>query len=220
MLTVCCVQAGNYLDRGQLYVERLARGVARHLKTPYRFICFTDDPEPYAAGIEQHPLPHPGLVGWMNKIALFKPNVFAAGERVLYLDLDTLITGSLDDIARDSLSGKLTMLEDLLFPKQLGSGVMVWRAGCVGQIWQHYVDAGYPAHVPNGDQGFIARHTDHVGRLQDIYPNQIASYKVSGGVLAPQTRIVCFHGLPRPHDITEGWVPYFWQGTPATGGER
>jgi hypothetical protein len=222
MLTVACVNAGDYLGCGKDYVRDLYHAVQRNLSAPAQFVCFSDDAYPAVLGgwVWHRPLPVPGLKGFMNKLALFKPGVFEEGERVLYLDLDSVITGSLDDIA--SYAGEFAMLEDLMFPQLRASGVMAWRGGFGARIWESYVAAGFPERVYfqgfnfGGDGAWISQRAGRIDVLQDIYPNQIASYKVSGGVLAPQTRIVAFHGVPRPHEVTSGWVPAMWKGTQCT----
>ena len=76
-------------------------------------------------------------------------------------------------------------------------------------IWDDYVAAGYPR-PEGGDQQWLMQVLTSVDLLQDLYPNQIASYKMTGGILAPYTRIVAFHGVPRPHEVTTGWVPKLW----------
>jgi hypothetical protein len=98
-LKIVCVNAQDYLGRGFQYTTSLHKMVQRHLTLPHEFIVFTDDTQHYPEPIVKRPLPHPGLTGWFNKIALFKPGVFEAGDRIVYLDLDTLICGSLDEIA-------------------------------------------------------------------------------------------------------------------------
>jgi hypothetical protein len=215
MLTVCCVNAGNYLGRGDEYIANLYWCI--QLERPYRFVCFSDGDHPgIDGGYEQRPLPYPGLKGWMNKLALFKPGVFEEGERVFYLDLDTVIAGGLDDIA--AYDGEFAMLEDFLFPQLRASGVMAWRGGFGAHIWESYAAAGFPQDVRfegytfGGDGAWIMKHAGRMDVLQDLYPNQFASYKASGGVLSPHTRLVCFHGSPRPHEVTSGWVPALWKG--------
>lgn len=217
-LTVACLNAGDYLGRGSEYVGNLFNAWVRHLiGVPSRFICFSDDGNPQDLGYyAKRPLPYPGLKGWMNKLALFKPGVFEDGERVLYLDLDTVITGSLDEIA--FYDGEFAMLQDLWFPQLRASGVMAWRGGFGAHIWESYAAAGFPADVRfdgytfGGDGAWIAQHVPRADVLQDLYPGQIASYKVSAGMLAPQTRVCAFHGTPRPHEINSGWVPAMWKG--------
>ncbi|MEM9422589.1 MAG: hypothetical protein AAF986_08800, partial [Pseudomonadota bacterium] len=39
------------------YVNKLYNGVKRNIDRPFRFICFTDDAEGLADGVEAHPLP-------------------------------------------------------------------------------------------------------------------------------------------------------------------
>ena len=66
---------------GTLYsaadVNRLAAQVRCHLSRPHRFICFTDDAEGLASGIEALPLPELGLPAGSSdtrwrKLALFR----------------------------------------------------------------------------------------------------------------------------------------------------
>ena len=209
MLNVITINAGNYMGRGAEYVNHLSRTVWRNLNASHRFICFTDDPSMLRDDIDARPLPHLGLSGWHNKLAMFKPGLFVDGDRLLWLDLDTVISGSIDEIA--SYAGDFAMIEDLYFPGQLASGVMAWRAGFGAGIWDSYATAGFPS-IEGGDQAWIAKCGVRADILQDVYPGQIASYKVGGGQLAPQTRIVCFHGHPRPHHVTSGWVPALWTG--------
>jgi len=215
-LNVITMNASNYCGRGAEYANNLARAVARNLDAPHRFTCFTDDATGLLPGIEARPLPHDGLIGWMNKVSLFKPGVFAEGERILWIDLDTLVINPIDDIA--SYDGEFAVLEDLLFPGQWGTGVMAWRGGFGGSIWQRYVEAVFP-NVQGGDQFWLMHCAPRVDILQDLYPNQIASYKVHGGQLSAHTRICCFHGWPRPHEVTSGWVPSLWHGESAVSND-
>ena len=108
---ICCVQAGNYQGRGAEYVNNLHDMVLRNMppQTPFRFICFTDNPDGLDEGIDVRPLPEQGLEGWWNKLALFKKGVFPEGERVVYFDLDTLIINALDDIV--AYDGTLACLD-------------------------------------------------------------------------------------------------------------
>ena len=217
MLSVVCINAGNYLGLGHTYTNNLRRAVSRNLTLDHRFVCFTDAAkEGYIHGIEVRPLPgkeHP-ISGWWHKVALFKAGVFEDGERIVFLDLDSVITGSLDDIA--SYDGEFAMLQDVMFRGLRASGVMAWRGGFGSFLWDDYVAAGYPQNIQHpgynfgGDGAWIGRNVDGIDLLQDLYPNQIASYKMTGGILAPYTRIVAFHGVPRPHEVTTGWVPKLW----------
>ena len=76
---VLCMKWGKAY--GPEYVNRLRKGVNRHLSYSHRFICFTDDPTGIEEGIEIFPLPSLGLppqhhdLRW-RKLALLGKDVF------------------------------------------------------------------------------------------------------------------------------------------------
>jgi hypothetical protein len=109
---------------GPHYVNNLARGVARHLKRPHRFICFTDDARGLDSGIEALPLPVLGLpeghsdTRW-RKLALFRKDLAGLEGTALFLDLDLVIV---DDLAPFfELQGAFHIIrdDDLFRPKPL-----------------------------------------------------------------------------------------------------
>ena len=123
MLNIVCVNNNNYLGRGDEYVKRLREGIAKNCTIPYKFCEFHGEEE-----------------GWWAKLELFK--AFPKGERVLYFDLDTVITGNIDDIA--SYSGDFIALTDFYHPRNIGSGVMAWEAGKEDKIYDKWVELGKP----------------------------------------------------------------------------
>jgi len=87
MLTVACVlRSGGKFDSE--YVRKLRDGVLRFANVPHRFVCLSDVDVP----CERIPLEH-NWPGWWSKIELFRPGVIKAP--MLYLDLDTIVIGSL-----------------------------------------------------------------------------------------------------------------------------
>lgn len=207
MLTVCCVNQGNYCGLGAQYVNILFDSVRRNLDEGFegRFVCFTDDASGLDEGIHIGALPE-GLSGWWAKLYLFAPNVFMECERVLFLDLDTLLTGRLDEIA--SYTGEFAILRDFFRGDGYQSSVMAWRGGFGAHIWQSWVDAGMPQ-IEGGDQAWIERAQPTADIWQDKFPQGFVSYKRLTGV-PDKASVVVFHGLPRPHEITDGWVPRVW----------
>jgi hypothetical protein len=201
LINVVCVHVGNYCGRGIEYVERLFDGVDKHLLT-FRPWCITDNRVMITPGIRTIEADE-GAIGWWNKIALFRPGVFPRGERCLYIDLDTIITGDLTDIA--DYRGKFAMLRDFYFKGNANSGLMSWEAGTLDHIWRVWDRCGRPQFHSLGDQGWIEQIEPGADLWQDMLPGQIASYKVDcqNGVPA-DTRVVCYHGKPRPHE-TELW---------------
>ena len=95
MITVASVLwVGDFKRRryGPGWVTRLRDMVARNLTLPHRFVCLSNVE---VAGIDVIPLAH-NWPGWWSKIELFRDH--GVGGRWLYLDLDVLITGSLNEL--------------------------------------------------------------------------------------------------------------------------
>jgi uncharacterized Rossmann fold enzyme len=212
MLNVVAVNWKNYAGRGTEYANILFDSIRRNLPDGFagRFIVFTDDTKSggYNEGIWLRSLPD-NLEGWFNKLYLFRPGLFPPGDRVLYLDLSILITGPLDAIA--AYDGPFATLRDFYRPDGLQSAVMAWRAGDHTDIWKSYQAAGCPTDDPGGDQSWIERtQLQTAVRLQDVFPDAFVSYKLINGP-PEKASIVKFHGQPKPHEITTGWVPEVWK---------
>ena len=209
MLQIVCINAGNYLGRGKEYVQILADMVSRNLAEGYegQFTVFTDDPEDYP-GINKRPLPHDGLNGWFNKLALFKKGVFDEGDRVIFLDLDTVLAGPLDDIF--AYNGKFAILRDFYRPWGKQSSVMAWTP-CEDtyHIWNSFEASEFP-NMPGGDQEWIELTYQNPDIWQDLYPGRFVSFKVHCKDGPPKkSSVIVFHGNPRPHDVG-GWVEKIW----------
>lgn len=188
MLNIICVNHRDYLGRGAEYVAKLRAGVASNLTLPARWVTVTERHVP------------DGIEGWWSKLAMFRPG-FLEG-RCLFFDLDTVITGSLDDLA--SYPGPFAALDDFLAPGQLQSSVMAWEAGEMDDVWLRWEAAGFPQFDPRGDQAWIDEMRPEAVRLQDEFPDQIVSFKAHCARGVPHdARAVCFHGLPRPHAMAE-----------------
>lgn len=203
-MTVACVQVGNYFGLGAEYVNKLRAGVARHLPLPHRFACITDDPEGLDDGIDVIEA-HPGLTGWWQKLALFKPGTFET-ERVVYFDLDTWILGDLSGLA--SYAGPFAMLEHLIRPGRAASGMLAWHRDSDGArvIWDAYLAVGHePVHAL-GDQGFMADALKAAGIVPDLLTRSmgIYSYKLHCLNGMPEgIKVCCFHVKPKPHELPQ-----------------
>ena len=198
MITVACVEQGNYLGRGAEYVQVLKASVARHLAQPHRFVCLSDRDH---AGVECVPL-EGGLSGWWAKLNLFRPGLFEG--RVLYLDLDTIVVGALDRLA-DS-KGILHLDRWGWDRKVYGSGVMCWDAGEYADVWTARRDT-LPQEF-EGDQDWITA----LGGWPALPDGLAVSYRYHclRGVPAGAA-VVCCHGTPKPHQITLGWAVEAWR---------
>jgi hypothetical protein len=143
------------------------------------------------------------LRGWYNKLYLFKPGVLQG--RCVFIDLDTVIVGSID--AALDFDGDLCILRDFHHQNHYGSGLIAFRAEAMAPIWEQFVRLGCPV-MRKGDQQFIEQIMPDAEFFQDRLPGEVVSYKVHcrrRGVPS-YARIVCFHGMPRPHEVSDPFL--------------
>ena len=186
VITVVCVNVENYLGRGEEYVAKLRAMVARHLSLPHQFECIT----------------HSNKQGWWAKIDLFQPGRFSG--RVLYLDLDSVIVGPLDALVQTK---GIPHLKDWGWTKNdYGSAVMVWDAGEHAEIFDRY-DKTVPERF-RGDQDWLT----HLGGWPALPKGLCVSYRYLSRLAPPAgASVISFHGQPKPHEVTDGWVPQHWK---------
>ena len=98
--TIVCMRWGQRY--GVDYVNRLWSMIRRHARRPTRLVCYTDDTKGLDAAVEAYPLPEIRLpqrlamLPW-RKISLWRPDLPGLSGETLYIDLDVVITGPLDD---------------------------------------------------------------------------------------------------------------------------
>ncbi len=205
MLNFVTINWQNYCGCGVEYTNRLFDGIRRNLneETECKFIVFTDNlTEKYADGIEVRMLPFPDLIGWWQKCSLFIPSLFSDGDRVVWMDLDTIILGNIRDIAE--YRGDFAILRDPFFPQHHGSAVMAWKPGYLDHIWTTWDKGGRPQFDPRGDQRWIETMQPKADFWQDMFPGIFLSYKAHIrpiGYVPERTRVVIFHGKPKPHEL-------------------
>ncbi len=213
-VTFICLKAGTAY--GPEYVNILRDMICRNLAegTQGRFVCITDDPTGLDEGVEVLPLPD-DLETWWGKLYMFKRGLFPDGTRCLFMDLDTIFVGPLDDIIK--YDGEFATLRDFYYPQQVGPAIIAWKAGdFAASVWEEWVAQGKPRHpqgdlwwINNLDQGRFVRQIDI---LQDLYPGKFVSYKVSCNPYPPKgTSVVCFHGQPKPDNCGQSWVDGIWK---------
>ena len=184
MYNIVCVNINNYCGQGVNYVNHLQESIGKPI------ICFTDS-KGYNKDVEPRPIPYK-LQGWYNKLYLFSGETGLTGTTI-YLDLDTII---LDASPLYELNDGFYALKDWNKPT-INSSIMVFNHEGNRHIWEEYKRQGFPQ-TAGGDQVFINNLITPI-YLQDKI-NGIYSYKKHCTVEHPQdTKIICFHGLPRPH---------------------
>lgn len=213
-LVVCCIKQGPRY--GAEYVNTLYNMVERNLTVPHDFVCFTDNPE----GINPEITILPPLcpeAGWWGKMYLYQANIpgLKTAKRILYLDLDVVITGSLDDVVKfDSDHAMIRDYPEGYFPagdirqRHGNSSVILLTVGKRTEIWKEYKAAGEPKY--GSQQGWI---NERFPNKFDLFPDwMMKSYKMHNlqSAVPEDCRIVMFHGIPKPPDCG-GWVKDIWQ---------
>jgi hypothetical protein len=172
-------------------VRWLRDQVARfHPHTPFRCLSDVD-----IDGVDTIPLRH-DWPGWWAKMELFRYGP------LLYLDLDTVLTAPIGDL----LEAKHALTLCGPFSDNAGpvnSSVMAWDTPPVGLYETFARSPEKWMKLYQGDQDFIADQILECDLWQDRFPNAVQSYKKLDG---PPTPIVCFHGKPKPHEVSEPWL--------------
>lgn len=220
-ITVACVWWGTAYP--VKYVINLRNMVARHLTIPYEFVCISDRDD-VPEGVRKIPTPVPNELcqgkdqgghskGWWAKVGLYKPDLFGDAKRVLYMDLDIVITGSLDKIV--SVQEPFCMIEN--FGPNKGhaahnSSVVVWTPNeKSNEIYTKF--SPQVVRELHGDQCWQWR----VMRddIHDYPKSWVVSYKYEKH---PQwhhankdTAITIFHGKPKPHEVRDPYIVNNWK---------
>jgi hypothetical protein len=200
-LPVCLVRQGDKYSLD--YVRLLQQQIGNQAE----LICLTD--RDCIPGVKAVPLVG-NAPGWWAKMELFAP-WNAKLRPFLFLDLDTYVLGAIAPVLADP-GDKLKMLRDFYNPPDAASGVMIVPKDCseIYGVWHGDPDGIMSRCKAGGDQQF----TGHFCRsfLQDEYPGMISSYKVHSRE-EPTSPIVCFHGIPKPHEA-DGWAGDIWHKRP------
>ena len=157
----------------------------------------------------------------LKKILMYKPDNGLTG-RVLCLDLDMIILGSLDDMARYNDSFITCAAPFNPHKVRIGGSMIGFDAGYgEEELWNPLMCEETYKHIEKITRGSeriyyrMRLDKDNVNFWQHKFPGQVLSYKHEigeGGTPPADTRIVMFHGLPRPHERLElKWVKDNWK---------
>ncbi len=215
-LTIACVlkSGGQVYDYN--YVNALSNAIAKHVTIPYTFTCLTDNPSKFNSNVHKIIKLKHSFPKWWSKIELFRPEIFDDTSQVFFLDLDTVITNNINDIV--SYDGDFCGLRDFYKVVTLGSGLLSWKPNKCHHIYKQFLTkCDYVmANTPEGDQKWIDSQIKQMDYFQDLYGRKIISWKKdclnNNKISIPKSAsIVCFHGIPKPHEITDSTIVSNWQ---------
>ena len=133
MQTVICMKWGARY--GADFVNRLNAAIQRNTQRPTQLVCLTDDPLGIDDKVRCEPIPHINLpdevifTPW-RKLVLWKDGLAGLSGDVLFLDLDLVITGNLDEMF-DFEPGRFCVIENWTQPGQSigNTSCFRWRIG-------------------------------------------------------------------------------------------
>ncbi len=120
MQTVICMKWGTRY--GSDFVNRLYRSIQRQTRRKTRLVCFTDDGDGINPNVQIEPIPEINLpddlalTPW-RKLTMWKAPLADLKGDVLFLDLDLVITGNLDDFF-DFEPGRFCVIDNWTQPGQ------------------------------------------------------------------------------------------------------
>lgn len=205
-------------DYQPAHVERLIRQIRAVGKLTNDILVFTDAGPGGIEGAEIVPLMRP-YQGWWSKMNLYAEGI--EGD-LLYMDLDTTITGELADIAS---VGQLAILKAKLrkdrgkpfYPGYQSALMYLTEEARRAVRLEWAAQGGYRCigKYPGGDDRFLETVGYWRARarfFQDLVPEQVQHFKYDirkrhGGQVPAGTRLIVFCKSPRPWEMEELQAP-------------
>lgn len=233
-LDCACVIHGDKYD--WIYVERLYQMVKNNLSCDVNFHVFTESSRPVPEHMIKHELVDwPGIAGprksWWYKMQVFDPSRISG--QVLYLDLDVVIVDNLDWIL-DLDVGYFWIIRDWKYlwkPTWMGpnSSVMLWNTDKFRFIWNGFsnLDINKVVQLYRGDQDYLdtvlTTHNRKFFQEEFIkswrwqikdggfnFKTRAHNLPKTGSTISPGTKIMVFHGAPKPHEIQDPVIALYW----------
>jgi len=202
------------------YVNVLYRACRAHISGDFQFVCLTNEAEDLLPEVVVYPIPEIGLEEWhyyngaWPKVAVFSDELYGLKGRALFIDLDSVICGSLDELFE--APGAFVALDSQPWSNKpggprTGTGVFAFQLGSLGYlverlllhrdvlVGQYRLEQDYLhgeiADIQYWPQPWVVSFKYHLRRPliidRFLEPHQPPS----------TAKIVAFHGRPRPIDL-------------------
>lgn len=200
-------------------VRRLQKAVARNLTVPHRFVVMTDDVASFANDANITALPLPLATHIPNtcfvRLFTFAPEAKAIlGDRVLRIDLDTIVVGNLDSLVRRNedlvmwrnptrwwMEGRGEIANETKYGFWCG-GLLLHRTGTMPHLWSQFDPKNPQAkdddHYLSDVIGSSCAYWDQMDGVYRYITND--AWRLSGVVTAlpDNAKIVFFPGTEKP----------------------
>lgn len=237
-VNVICMKWGDKFSAK--YVNRLYGMVSRNLSSEFNFICFTDNKTGIIPEIEIQDLPELDLPkgsperGW-RKLTVFKKKFGGLSGTTLFLDLDVVIVGNIDNFFTHP--GEFLIAHDKKNPNKIegNSSVFRFEIGMHHKILEYFEkNSKRIKSEVRHEQAYLSREINRLGKLEYWPDEWVPSFKyrccptwIKSWFEAPTipegAKIILFHGLPNPPEAITGhsgkwyrhikpspWIKEFW----------
>lgn len=223
------------------YVNKLYGMIERNLSRPFLLTCFTEDAEGIRDEVNIAELPSIGLPegeperGWL-KLATFQKTLAGLEGEVLFLDVDVVIVGSLDDFFEYDAEFAICFDEKKKKQKIGNSSVYRFRIGEHTDILEYFQDnfRSVQNSVRN-EQAYLSNCMNDKGILNFWPKAWCPSYKYhcmhkwpfsyfKDSFIPKGAKVLIFHGHPEPHEAINGittkwyrpvrktkWIEKYWR---------
>lgn len=198
------------------YVDKLAFGVRTRLHEAHRFRVFSPLEE------DVHLTERPGC---FVRLRMFDPQWQASvglqpGDRLVCLDLDMVVTGSLDNLFNRPEPFVILQHANVSNPCPFNGSVMMLRAGAHPEVWTNFSlekASAVPYHEFPDDQGWLWHMLPNAagwkcGIDSGIYAFKKKGWPVNDYRLPSNARLVAFFGNRDPAQYTRlPWLRACWR---------
>ncbi len=221
MKQIVCMKWGSLYPAE--YVNKLYGMVHRNVQGPIRFVCLTDDPAGVRSEVECLPCPTVALpapynnTGW-RKISLWASELPGMEGDWLFLDLDVIVTGRLDDFFDFAPEKSFVVMQNWTQPgKGIGNtSVFRFRVGKYPYIYDRLVPEFKSILATHGnEQIYISRTVSETAFWPDEWCVLFKTHCIppmpqrwwKAPTWPASARVIAFPGDPNPPDAVRGIWP-------------
>lgn len=215
------------------YVNKLYNMSKRHSKLSFNFACITEDPVGLNPEIKHIAIPkYLSLQGWWYKPWVFSDELPLSGT-IMFLDLDIVIINNFDElwsyrpesfcIIRDF---NRSTVKDW---NKFNSSVFKFEKGSHNYVWNNFIKDTSIMKRMHGDQDWIYSQVKknfcfwpdawmqsykwEVRNRQDVVriDNKRVFKNITNPIIRPDTKMLVFHGDPKPSEVKDPIVVDNWQ---------
>jgi hypothetical protein len=171
------------------YVVKLKKAVDTYLTIDHEFYCISDIDIPGVNTIPMIPLVPAEAWGVWAKPQLFRKDL-ALTKNCLYIDLDTIIRGSLDKFVLECSQHKFLMTA-CPWKGPISCSALMWWNGDYSQLWEKFLTktiaewhTQYQSTEKYVDQGFISDYVEH-----ELFQNVLSRPDYIGRIAKQETNL-------------------------------